>query len=160
MPSESNASPQDDFSLLVAAHGITEPEAVHAVREGLRVLEEFLAAFNARDAQRWSRVLQYPHVRLTAGEVQLWRSPEDYAAANDLQEFAATGWAYTRWDWIRPVQAGADKAHFALQFTRYDEQHRPLRTFQALYVVTHREGRWGVQARSSYAGIALPGAAF
>lgn len=160
-PSESAlASSDENFALLVAAQGITDPAAQAAVREGLRVLHAFVAAFNARDAQRWSRTLNYPHVRITAGQVQLWQTPEDYAASNDIGELAKGGWSYTRWDWIRPVQADAEKAHFALQFTRYDAQDKPLQTFQALYVVTRHEGHWGVQARSSYAGILVPGAAF
>ena len=154
------ATSQDDLSLLIAAGGIVDAGSVQAVREGLRVLQEFLAAFNARDAQRWSRTLQYPHVRLSAGEVRLWQTPEDYVATNDVQDFAATGWAYSRWDWIRPVQASAEKAHFALQFTRYSADERPIGSYQALYVVTKKDGRWGVQARSSYAGVTRPGAAF
>ena len=32
---------------------------------------------------------------------------------------AATGWAYSRWDYRRAVQSTVDKVHFAVQFTRY-----------------------------------------
>ena len=149
-----------DFALLVAAHGITDEARQAAVAQGYRVLEQFLSAFNARDPELWATTLNYPHVRLTAGQVQVWQTAADYAASNDLQEFAATGWAYTRWDWIKPVQAHADKVHLALQFTRYDAEHRAIKSFEALYVVTLQQGHWGIQARSSYAGIALPGAAF
>lgn len=146
--------------LLLAAHGITDPAAQAATAAAYAVLDRFLDAFNARDPQRWADTLHYPHVRLAGGEVQLWPIAADYAGSNDLQPLAATGWSHSRWDWIRPVQADADKVHLALQFTRFDAQDRPLQSFQALYVVTRQGDRWGIQSRSSYAGIATPGAAF
>lgn len=159
-PPSFDSPAQDDHALLLAALGINEPASQAAVQAGYRVLAQFLEAFNAHDPQRWATTLNYPHVRLASRQVQVWQTAADYAASNDLQEFAATGWAYSRWDWIKPVQAGPDKVHLAVQFTRYDAAHGALKTFQALYVVTLQDGHWGIQSRSSYAGIALPGAAF
>ncbi len=54
------------------------------------------------------------------------------------------------------MQADATKVHFALQFTRYDAQDRAQQSYQALYVVTLQDGHWGVQSRSSYAGVLTP----
>lgn len=158
MPSPARQA--DSSALLLAALGIADPDSQAAVSAAQQVLERFLETFNARDAKAWAQTLHFPHVRLTAGEVQLWQTPADYERSNDLAAFAETGWAYTRWDRVLPVQAGADKVHFALQFTRYDAAHQPIVSHQALYVVTRLDGRWGIQSRSSYAGIALPGAAF
>jgi len=148
------------FELLLAARGFADPALQSAIRAGYEVLQEFIAAFNARDARRWAQVLHFPHVRFTAGTVQLWPDAAAYAASNDLEAFAATGWAYSAWDRIEPVQASADKLHFALRFTRYDARHAPISSHEALYVLTFADGRWGVQSRSSYAGIAIAGAAF
>jgi hypothetical protein len=150
----------DSQTLLLASQGITTPQAQAAVQAGLQVLHDFLRSFNDRDATAWAAVLNYPHVRLAGDQVTVWQNAADYAAANDLQPLADTGWAYSRWDFIRPIQADATKVHFALQFTRYDIQDRAQQSFEALYVVTLKEGHWGVQSRSSYAGILAPGAAF
>jgi len=130
--------------LLLAALGVATPEAQASVDAGLEVLERFLAAFNARDAQAWAQTLQFPHVRLTAGQVQQWAPAEDYARSNDIAALADTGWSFTRWDHVLPVHADPDKVHFALRFTRYDRQERPIASFDALYVVTKLDGRWGV----------------
>lgn len=146
--------------LLLGGQGITGAAAQTAVQAGLQVLQDFLRTFNARDAQAWAQVMNYPHVRLAGDQVIVWQNAADYAAANDLAPLADTGWAYSRWDFIRPVQADATKVHFALQFTRYDAQDRAQQSFQALYVVTLKDGHWGVQSRSSYAGVLTPGAAF
>ena len=131
-----------------------------SVEQGLILLDEFMAAFNARDARAWSRTLHYPHVRFAGGEVRIWHTPEEYAADNDIHLLEKTGWHHTRWDFRYLVHADADKLHFALQFTRHDGNDRPQGSYQAFYVLTRQAARWGVQARSSYAGIAVAGAAF
>jgi hypothetical protein len=146
--------------LFLASQGISDAPAQAAVAAGYAVLEKFLRAFNARESKAWSNTLNYPHVRLAGGKVQIWETPEAYAASNDVEKFAGTGWHHTRWDWVKPVQADTQKVHFALQFTRFDSDDKPLSSFQATYVVTLQDGHWGIQARSSYAGIAWPGAAF
>lgn len=150
----------DTLPLLLAGQGIDTPAAQAAVQAGLQVLQDFMRTFNARDALAWAQVMNYPHVRLAGDQVIVWHNAADYAAANDLTPLANTGWAYSRWDFIRPVQADATKVHFALQFTRYDAQDHAQQSFQALYVVTLQDGHWGVQSRSSYAGVLTPGAAF
>lgn len=157
---ENNVLTSDALALLVAGAGVTTADAQVAVQAGLQVLQDFMRTFNARDAKAWAEVMNYPHVRFAGDQVTVWEDTATYAASNDLTPLANTGWAYSQWDWIRVVQADASKVHFALQFTRYDTQDIAQQSFQALYVVTHKDGHWGVQSRSSYAGILSPGSAF
>jgi hypothetical protein len=133
---------------------------IQTINAGLALLDEFMDAFNSRDSQRWSRVMNYPHVRFAGDTVAIWNTPEEYAASNDLSLLEKTGWRYSRWDFRHLVHADADKQHFAIQFTRYDASDRPLGSYQALYILTRQSGRWGVQSRSSYAGVLAAGAAF
>jgi len=143
--------PQDDCAAPVKSPLLTD---------GCATLDRFLAAFNARDPKAWSETLNFPHVRLAAGEVQVWNTPQDYANSNDVAQFTKTGWRYTKWDYRHLVQASEDKLHFALQFTRYGDDDRKIASFESFYILTRQQGHWGVQARSSYAGIAIPGAAY
>ena len=123
---------------------------------------EYLDAtgFNSRDSLKWAQTLNYPHVRVAGSEVIVWNTPEDYAKANDLQQFAKTGWNHSQWDWRRLVQSSDDKLHFLVQFSRYNDAGKPVAAYESLYILTKKNNRWGVQARSSFAGIAIPGAAF
>lgn len=157
---DNNVLNSDALTLLVAGAGVTTSDAQAAVQAGLQVLQDFMSTFNARDAKAWAAVMNYPHVRFAGDQVTVWDDAAVYAASNDLTPLANTGWAYSKWDWIRVIQADTNKVHFALQFTRYDAQDRPQQSFQALYIVTIKDGHWGVQSRSSYAGILSPGAAF
>ena len=128
--------------------------------EGCKALDRFIDAFNARDPKAWAATLKFPHVRLAGGQVQVWATPDDYAKSNDVAQFANTGWRYTKWDWRQLVQSDEGKLHFVLQFTRYGDGDKKIASYQSLYIQTKIDGAWGVQARSSYAGIAVPGAAY
>jgi hypothetical protein len=131
-----------------------------ALVTGFKVLDDFMTAFNSRDSNKWAQTLNYPHVRIAGDEVIVWNTPEEYANANDLQQFANTGWHHSQWDWRRLVQSSDDKLHFLVQFTRYNDASKPMASYEALYVLTKKNEHWGVQARSSFAGIALAGSAF
>lgn len=130
------------------------------LRQGCAVLDGFLATFNARDADAWAATLNFPHVRLAADTVQVWDTPSDYARSNDVRDLAKGGWAYTRWDWRQLVQSSDDKLHFLVQFTRYGRDDKLIGSYESLYILTRKDGHWGVQARSSYAGIVRKGSAY
>jgi hypothetical protein len=119
---------------------------------GLRTLDAFMAAFNARDVDSWIATLHFPHVRFASGRVAVY---EDAAAFRDDFEFASfaqqTGWSRSEWTERRLVQAGPDKVHFAVSFTRFRADGSVLAKYESLYVITRVNGRWGVQARSSFA---------
>ena len=54
-----------------------------------RVMDEFLAAFNAKDAPKWADTLLYPHVRFASGKVAVYPDKATFVAAMDLEQFAA-----------------------------------------------------------------------
>lgn len=125
-----------------------EQNSVAAAR---RAVDEFLAAFNRADAAAWAQTLNYPHVRIADGQLTVWQTPDEYQAAFDFDALRQSGWQHSRWDEVRAVQAGRDKVHFAVRFTRYRADGTRLATYEAMYVVTKQDGHWGVQARSSFA---------
>jgi hypothetical protein len=138
-----------------------KPSKSPALTTGCKALDDLMTAFNSRDSLQWAQTLNYPHVRLSGNEVIVWNTPEDYAKTNDLQQFAkATGWHHSRWAWRQLVQTSDDKLHFLVEFTRYNEAGKPTASYESLYIITKVKNRWGVQARSSFAGVAIPGSAF
>ena len=52
---------------------------------------------------------------------------------------------------MNAIQSGPDKVHFEVTFVRYDENNKEIGKFPSLYIVTLKNGHWGVQARSSFA---------
>jgi hypothetical protein len=81
----------------------------------------------------------------------------DEASLGRLTSFGsleASGWATTTLDWAEVIQADDNKAHIALQFSRYRSDGAHIVTFESLYILVRRDGQWRIQARSSFAPTA------
>jgi hypothetical protein len=124
-----------------------------SARAALQVTDDFMAAFNARDLKAHFATFNFPHVRIASGAVRVFATraelegnPERYGTRE-----VEPGWSYSRWDSRELIHAGKDKAHLAVQFTRYASDGRPIHNYQAVYVITRVDGHWGIQARSSFA---------
>ncbi len=123
-----------------------------ADQAAMRVLDEYMTAFNARDNEAWAATLNYPHVRIAGGNVAVAESAEEFAAGMDFEAFAKRfNWDHSEWGERTIIQSREDKVHVALTFIRYDPDGNKIATFESLYVITNRDGHWGVQARSSFA---------
>lgn len=141
--------------LLVAAAPAAAADADEnhaALKAARQVMDEFMTTFNARDEAAWAATFNYPHVRFASGKVVI--SP-DAKAVTDRMDFAAfstsTGWDHSAWDAVEALDAGNEKVHFKVTFSRYTAENEKIATYDSLYIVTLLEGHWGIQARSSFA---------
>jgi hypothetical protein len=118
----------------------------------LRTLDAFMAAFNARDVEAWIATLNFPHVRIASGRVAVFDDAAAFRKSFEFARFAEqTGWSRSEWTDRRVIQAGPEKVHVAVVFTRFRADGSVLARYESLYIVTKSNGHWGVQARSSYA---------
>ena len=123
-----------------------------AIAEARAVMDGFMVAFNAQDAEALRTTwFHFPHVRLHSGQVTVMATPADFRSAVWGRTGQAQGWARTAWDYVEPVDSGPDKVHFRVQFTRYRADGSAIGSYRSLYIVTKIDGRWGIQARSSWA---------
>jgi len=123
-----------------------------AVAAAQQVMEDFLRAFNAKDEAAWADTLLFPHVRVASGSVVVIPDKETFVRTTNMDEFARRfNWGHSQWDAIELIQAGPDKVHFKVQFSRFDPQGERNATFNSLYIIQRVDGRWGVRARSSFA---------
>ena len=118
----------------------------------MKVLDEFLAALNARDSSRLAAACNFPHVRLSTGGMRTWRDAEEFTREGDLAGIPLEQeWHSSSWDRRAVLQASSDKLHVAVTFTRHSAAGAKVSSFDSLYVVTRQRGHWGVQMRSSFA---------
>ena len=122
-----------------------------AIENAMQVLDSFMTSFNARDMEEWSETLNYPHVRFAGSEVTVWDTKEEYSAIDIFERLASTGWHHSAWLSRKVILVSENKVHISTIFQRYDENNNPLKQYQSLYIVTNKDGHWGVQARSSLA---------
>jgi hypothetical protein len=118
--------------------------------QAMKLLDDYMAAFNARDLRAYAAKFNYPFVRLVSGRVIILNGPDSHRP--DMFEWLASrGWHHSAWDRRRIIHSSEDKVHFDTRFTRYREDGSTLGTYDALYVVTNQNDHWGLQAQSSFA---------
>lgn len=119
----------------------------------IKAMEGFIAALNAGDNQALFNTMHVPHIRISGNGVAIHNTQKDLED-DYLKGFAAragNSWHHTVLDSIEVLHSSEDKVHLYIQWTRYDKDDAPLLTHQALWIMTYLDGRWGAQARSSFA---------
>lgn len=113
-------------------------------------LDAFLLAFNARDVKAYEATFNFPHVRFASSRVTII-NPGDTTLAM-FERGMLKEWDHSRWLRREVIHAGAEKVHIDTRFARYRKDGSLLGAFDSIYIVTRVDGRWGIQARSSFAG--------
>lgn len=137
--------------LFLSLNAWSEQDKKNPIDEAMLVLDSFMHNFNSRDMKTWSETLNYPHVRFAGSEVTVWDTKEEYSAVDIFDRLASTGWHHSAWLSRKVILVSENKVHISTIFQRYDENNNPLKQYQSLYIVTNKDGHWGVQARSSLA---------
>lgn len=124
-------------------------EHAAAIAAAQQVLDDFMAAFNARDIPAWEKTFNFPSVRLASNRMEILekgtRSP------NMFGQGSLTDWDHSAWDRRDVIHAGVDKVHIDTRFTRYRKDGTVIGGFDSIYIITCEDGHWGVKGRSSYA---------
>lgn len=118
--------------------------------EVMKVLDEYMEAWNRRDLAAWERTFHFPHYRLASGRMNVLDEPGMQDAAR-VWASAGSDWHHSKWDRRRIISSSPDKVHVDTKFTRYRADGSKIGTYESLYIVTKEDGRWGVKLRSSYA---------
>lgn len=132
---------------------MAEGQWADSEQAAIKAVEDFMSALNAGDNQALYNTMHVPHVRISGNGVAIHNTREDLEG-DYLKGFAARAgdsWHHTVLDSVEVLHSSEDKVHLYIQWTRHDKDNRPLLTHQALWIMTRVDGRWGAQARSSFA---------
>jgi hypothetical protein len=124
---------------------------VHAsqIAAAMKVLDDFMAAFNARDLEAFEATFNFPSVRLASNTLRIIQSGDHQPSM--FATGALSEWDHSAWERREVIHAGPDKVHIDTRFTRYRADGGVIGGFDSIYVVTSQDGHWGVKIRSSYA---------
>ena len=113
----------------------------------------FMAALNAGDTGALLDLLHLPHIRISGGGVAIWHDREELEATymRDFYARAGANWHHTVLDSTQVLHSSQHKVHVLIQFTRCHADGSALATYRSLWIMTEVNGRWGAQARSSFA---------
>lgn len=131
---------------------LSSADATDSPQQAMRVLDDFMAAFNARDSKALTETLHFPHVRIASGTTRLTATPEAMISDFDFDQFANQfDWHHSAWLSRDIVQSGPDKVHIVVRFARYRADGSLSAEFDSLYIVARRNGLWAIVGRSSFA---------
>jgi hypothetical protein len=120
-----------------------------SIDAAMKVLDDFMTAFNARDIAAWQQTFNFPSVRLASNTLAI--IDKDYHQPDMFGRGALAEWDHSAWDRRAVIHAGDDKVHIDTRFVRYRKDGSVIGGFDSIYVVTCENGHWGVKARSSFA---------
>lgn len=116
----------------------------------LACLDRFMDAVNAHDVSAMEREMHFPHARIAAGTIATYTAP----GSNPLDLFERLqredGWDRSTWISKTIVQCDTRKVHVAVRYRRLRRDGSAIGDYDSLYILTHKNGRWGVLARSSF----------
>ena len=129
----------------ISAAGMRESEVEAEAR---KPIDDFFSALNARDVDRSRRTLHYPHIQIAGCDVSILESPADFEI--NYQALADDGWTYSTLDSCTMRHFCDEKVHFELQLSMHNANDSRYATYQALWIVSRRNGVWGIQCRSVF----------
>jgi len=118
--------------------------------EVMRLLDDYMNAWNRKDLVAWERTFHFPHYRLDSGKMTVLDRP-GLQDATRVWGSAGSDWHHSRWDRRRIIHLSPDKVHVDTKFTRCRADGSVISSFESLYILTKEDGRWGVKMRSSFA---------
>jgi hypothetical protein len=122
-----------------------------AVSLAMGTLDEFMLGFNKKDLEAVSVTLNYPYVRFASDNVVIFKSAKSFIDQKIYKTLTDGGWDHSRWLSRDVLLSSPDKVHIATAFRRYNKFNEAIGTYESLYIVTQKNGHWGIQARSSLA---------
>ena len=136
----------DDERVVTTVANQSEEKAVLAAMA-------FMDAFNAADAKTARECLNYPHARVGEGGVLVINETADDQMPGDFFNIfrERTGWNHSCWDLREVIQSGETKVHLKVTFSRYRVDGSLIGTYPSIWVMTEKDGHWGIKMRSSFA---------
>ena len=103
--------------LLLFPIGVVRSQSVKTSKSdanAIRVLDEWMAAWNAGDQQRLATTCNLPHVRIAAGKVTVWQTPSEFEKEHLNSVPLERNWHHSAWGRRKVIQSSNDKVHVAL----------------------------------------------
>lgn len=122
--------------------------------EAAKAIEAYFKAFNAYDEEGYKNSQHFPNIRINdRGSVSIVMNASELLPLSTVLAYfkKKEGWHHSALDSMEVIHASPVKVHFNIEFSRYKADGSRYVVHKSLWVVTQKEDRWGILARSSYA---------
>lgn len=114
-------------------------------------LEAFIVAWNTADNTELRQTMNFPFVSLFGGGAIVAQSAEDFSTDfTDMRQ--RNDWERSDFDFetLQILASSDDKVHVAIDFQRYNSANESYMEGRVFYIITRRDGHWGLQMRTSF----------
>lgn len=117
------------------------------------IIAKNIQMLNEGNQQGLLDLFHIPHIRISESDILIYNSREELENGylRDFRSRAGETWHHTILDWTKTIHASDKKAHIFIQWSRYTINNELITSQQSLWIVNHQNGKWAVQARSSFA---------
>ena len=111
-------------------------------------VQAYFAALNSLDPERWADTLHFPQARLDSSGLDFRQTRADFLSGTAPGRQRT--WPETRIDAMEVYQTGPSGANLNVRYSRLNADGEALSAYDAVFLATLRDGRWAVQAHSTY----------
>jgi hypothetical protein len=136
-------------AVLTPAVVSAQTDPVSQARSALRA---FIAAWNTGDNVELRKTMNFPFVSLFGGGAVVAETRSDFVT--DFEGMRERdGWVRSAFDFdtFEVLSASEDKVHCAIDYRRFDRDGVAYAGGRVMYMVTRRDGHWGLQLRTAFA---------
>jgi len=121
-------------------------------KEVMEVLDDFIESFSAKDPVAHAATYHFPHFRLARGVMSTAESAENIIQVHVelFKTLPGTGWHKSIWDRREIISISDTKVHVNTRFRRLRKDGSEIGSYNSLYILIKKDGRWGIKMRSSF----------
>lgn len=116
-------------------------------RAAVAAVEAFMEAWNTGDIQALRKTLNYPHVSLFPGHIEVRSTPDDFESPFERLK-ASQGWHRSTLDRADVIWSHDDKVYVDAHWSRYHDDGSHYLSGNIVYIVTKIDEHWGIQFRA------------
>ena len=134
-------------SIQIFKHKAQESQQETLIEGALECLSKFGKYFENEDLQGMDSCLHFPHYIISGNEVICWKEAGQLPPMffEDLKKRGFKRTVVTRRE---PILVSENKVHFLYSYYREDVNGNVMSEHDNVWIVTLKDGKWGIQVRS------------
>lgn len=121
-------------------------ESAEAELAAKAALSGFMNAWNSGNNEAVRATLNFPHITLAGSRMIVAHEPSEFTTDFERMK-EREGWVRSSFDSITVTSSAPGKVHCDVVYSRYGEDGTAYRTASVFYVMTEKDGHWGMQFR-------------
>ena len=112
-------------------------------------IQDFIKAANDRDPMTQAGLINFPYLEIDVGEVDTCADADEFGARErPPRPDAHFEWREIRLERVKVIQKSNISANVGVDLHYLDADHHILLSTQAVYLLTLKQGHWGIHAVS------------